>query len=192
VGRNKEFDPDAVLRRALDLFWRKGYEATSMQDLVDHLGINRGSIYATWGSKHELYLKALDRYREDRGDQALELLGAPGPALPAVRAFVRRYAEEAVNDPERRGCLVTNTAVELLPDDAAAARRVEVAFGELEAALTGTLIRARAAGELPAGRDPRVLARFLVTFVQGLRVVAKTGDDRRVRDAAEQALTVLD
>ncbi|MDT0345388.1 TetR/AcrR family transcriptional regulator [Streptomyces litchfieldiae] len=191
MGRSKEFDPDATLRSALELFWRQGYEATSMQDLVDHLGINRGSIYATWGSKHELYLRALDRYRQDRGDEALDLLGRSGPALPAVREFVLAYVTEACTDPDRKGCLVTNTATERLPGDAQAGRRVESAFGELEAALTGALLRARSQGELAADADPRALARFLVTFVQGVRVVGKTEDARRLQDAADQALRLL-
>ncbi|MCE7002789.1 TetR/AcrR family transcriptional regulator [Kibdelosporangium philippinense] len=64
MPRTKEFDPDAVLRSALNLFWRKGYEATSIQDLVDHLGIGRASMYATFGTKHDLYLRALDLYCE--------------------------------------------------------------------------------------------------------------------------------
>ncbi|CAM5304009.1 hypothetical protein SVIOM74S_00836 [Streptomyces violarus] len=95
MARTKEFDPDAALQSALELFWRRGYEATSMSDLVEHLGIGRASIYATFGSKHELYLKALDRYAETRDPSLLAELSQPGPALPAVRAVVRRFAAEA-------------------------------------------------------------------------------------------------
>ncbi|WP_030024484.1 TetR/AcrR family transcriptional regulator [Streptomyces monomycini] len=191
MGRTKEFDPSATLQAALELFWRKGYEATSMQDLVEHLGINRGSIYATYGSKHELYLRALDRYCENEGSVALERLNQPGPALPAVRAFLRAFADEALADQDRKGCLVTNTAVELLPRDAKAERRIETALHEVESAVTGALIRAKAQGELAEGADVRAQARFLVTFIQGLRVIGKTGDERRINDAVEQAMTVL-
>ncbi|MFE6686280.1 TetR/AcrR family transcriptional regulator [Streptomyces sp. NPDC057743] len=188
MGRTKAFDPDATLRAALDLFWRKGYEATSMQDLVDHLGINRGSIYATYGSKHELYLRALDRYCEDAGSSGTHQLSQPGPVLPALRAFLHSCALE---DPERKGCLVTNTAVELLPGDAQAERLVESGLAGLETLLTSVLVRARSQGELSADKDPRALARFLVTFIQGLRVISKTQDQRRLRDALDQALTLL-
>ncbi|EME97219.1 TetR/AcrR family transcriptional regulator [Streptomyces mobaraensis NBRC 13819 = DSM 40847] len=192
MGRNKEFDPDAALRSALDLFWRKGYEATSMQDLVDHLGVNRGSLYATFGSKHALYLRALDRYCELKGEASLELLGRPGPALPAVRELLLRYAAETLDDPDRKGCLVTNTAVEVLPGDEQAERRVASALDELETAVAGALVRARHQGELAEGADPRALARFFVTFLQGLRVVGKTADGRRrVEDAVDGALSVL-
>lgn len=194
MARTKEFDPEAALQAALELFWQRGYEATSMSDLVDHLGIGRASIYATFGSKHELYLKALDRYDRAGLEPIMRELSRPGPALPAVRALVRRYATEAADDRLRRsGCLVTNTAAELAPHDPAAARRVERNWDQLETVLHSALLRAQAQDELPAGRDPLALARTLLVLMQGLRVVGKASDDpARVRDAAEQALTLLD
>ncbi|USQ85598.1 TetR/AcrR family transcriptional regulator [Streptomyces phaeoluteigriseus] len=194
MARTKEFDPDAALQSALELFWRRGYEATSMADLVEHLGIGRASIYATFGSKHELYLKALDRYAEMRDPALLVELSQPGPALPAVRAVVRRFATEAAS-PERRldGCFVTNTAAELAPHDPEAARRVEISWEHLETPLYSALVRAQAQGELSEDRDPRALARMLLVLMQGVRVVGKASNDpARVRDAAEQALTLLD
>ncbi|MGX1883814.1 TetR/AcrR family transcriptional regulator [Streptomyces sp. NPDC055287] len=194
MARTKEFDPDAALQAALELFWRRGYEATTMADLVGHLGIGRASIYATFGNKHELYLKALDRYAGSRNPHLLGELSQPGPALPAVRAVMRRFAAEAASDEERpAGCFVTNTAAELAPHDDAAARRVEVSWAHVETLLHSALVRAQAQGELPEDRDPRALARMLLVLMQGLRVVGKASSDpARVRDAAEQALTLLD
>jgi TetR/AcrR family transcriptional repressor of nem operon len=194
VARTKEFDPDAALQAALELFWQRGYEATSMSDLVERLGIGRASIYATFGNKHELYLKALERYDRAGLPPILRELSQPGPALPAVRSVVRRYATEASDDQLRaNGCLVTNTASELAPHDAAAARHVERNWDQLEAVLHSALIRAQAQGELPADRDPLTLARMLLVLLQGLRVVGKASTDpTRVRDAAEQALALLD
>ncbi|MFG3369814.1 TetR/AcrR family transcriptional regulator [Streptomyces sp. NPDC090032] len=194
MARTKEFDPDAALQSALELFWRRGYEATSMADLVDRLGIGRASIYATFGNKHELYLKAMDRYTEYADAAILADLSAGGPALPAVRALVRRFAGEATTE-ERRltGCFVTNTATELAPHDTAAARRVERSWDHIETLLHASLARARAQGELPAGRDPRALARLLLVLMQGMRVAGKASSDpARIRDAAEQALGLLD
>lgn len=194
MARLKEFDPDAALQSALELFWRRGYEATSVADLVEHLGIGRASIYATFGNKHELYLKALDRYSEGHDPLLLAELSEPGPALPAVRAVVRRFASEAAS-PESRpnGCLITNTAAELAAHDPAASRRVEISWEHFETLLTSALARARAQGELPEGRDPRALARMLLVLLQGVRVVGKASSDpARVRDATEQALTLLD
>ncbi len=194
MARTKEFDPDAALQAALELFWRRGYEATSMADLVEHLGIGRASIYATFGNKHELYLKALDRYAASHNPRLLGELSQPGPALPAVRAVLRRFATEAASDEKRlTGCFVTNTAAELAPHDDSAARRVEVNWEHLETLLHSALVRARTQGELPEDRDPRALARMLLVLMQGLRVVGKASSDpARVRDAAEQALALLD
>ncbi|MFJ6082488.1 TetR/AcrR family transcriptional regulator [Streptomyces sp. NPDC092369] len=194
MARTKEFDPDTALQSALELFWRRGYEATSMSDLVAHLGIGRASLYATFGSKHELYLKALDRYDRAGLPPIVRELSQPGPALPAVRAVVRRYASEAADDQLRlNGCMVTNTAAELAPHDPAAARRVERNWDQLETVLHSALVRAQAQDELPADRDPLTLARMLLVLMQGLRVVGKaSADPARVRDAAEQALRLLD
>ncbi|MFB7497603.1 TetR/AcrR family transcriptional regulator [Streptomyces sp. NPDC056161] len=192
MARTKEFDPDTALQAAMELFWQRGYEATSMADLVTHLGIGRASIYATFGSKHELYLKAFDRYCENRDALLLRELSQPGPALPAVRAVVRRFAAESAEERRLCGCLVTNTAAELAPHDPVAARRVEQRWDYLETLLHSALTRARAQGELPAERDPRALARMLLVLMQGLRVTGKASPDpTRVRDAAEQALTLL-
>ncbi|MFF7276511.1 TetR family transcriptional regulator [Streptomyces griseorubiginosus] len=193
MARTKEFDPEAALQAALELFWRRGYEATSMADLVEHLGVGRASIYATFGNKHELYMKALRRYQEQLPDLLREV-SRPGPALPAVRALVRRYAAEAsAEDLRLHGCFLTNTAAELAPHDPAAARQVERNWDQLETVLHSALVRARAQGELPADRDPQALARMLLVLLQGLKVVGKASPDpARVRDAAEQALALLD
>ncbi|MFG3160464.1 TetR/AcrR family transcriptional regulator [Streptomyces sp. NPDC048232] len=194
MARTKEFDPDAALRAALELFWERGYEGTSMSDLVERLGVGRASIYATFGNKRELYLKALARYEEGLLPDLLADLSRPGAALPGVRSLVRRYAAEASADELRlRGCLVTNTAAELAPHDPVAARRVERNWDQLETVLHSTLTRAAAQGELPAGRDPITLARMLLVLLQGMRVVGKaSADPARLRDAAEQALALLD
>ena len=192
MARTKEFDPDAVLASALELFWARGYEATSMADLVEHLGIGKASIYATFGTKHDLYLKALDRYVGNKTPVELSDLSQPGPVLPAVRALVERYGEEALGDDAPRGCFVVNAATERLPDDADTGRLVEASWGGLETALTSALIRAQAQGELGPERDPRSLARFLLTVLQGLRVLGKGRPaPGRVRDAVREALTVL-
>jgi TetR/AcrR family transcriptional repressor of nem operon len=194
MARTKEFDPDAVLQSALELFWRRGYEATSMADLVEHLGIGRASLYATYGNKRDLYLKALERYGEQRNPGLLRELSLPGPALPAVRTVVRRFAAEASADGCREtGCFVTNTAAELALHDGAVARRVERSWEHLETLLHSALVRAQEQGELAEDRDPHALARMLLVLLQGVRVVGKASTDpARVRDAAEQALRLLD
>jgi TetR/AcrR family transcriptional repressor of nem operon len=193
MARTKEFDPDVVLDAAMELFWSRGYEATSTADLVEHLGIARASLYATFGSKHELYLAAFDRYLRDRDPALLDMLSQPGPALPAVRAVVRMYVRETLDDERRRGCFVVNAAVERMTADPLVASRVRSSWDTVEVGLTSALLRARAQGELPRSADPRALARFLLVFLQGVRVMGHDGtaDPHRLRDAAEQALGVL-
>ncbi|HEY8480963.1 MAG TPA: TetR family transcriptional regulator [Spirillospora sp.] len=193
MARTKEFDPDAALQKALELFWERGYEATSMSDLVDHLGVARASIYATFGGKRDLYVKALDRYVRTRDPDPVELLSQPGPVLPAVRSLVESYAEQSLRDERRRGCMIVNAATEIMTRDPQVARRVEASWDALETALTSALTRARAQGELAADKDPRALARFLLVVMQGIRVLGRgEPDPGRLRDATAQALALLD
>lgn len=192
MARTKEFDPAAALQSALELFWERGYEATSMADLVEHLGVGRASLYATFGSKHDLYLKALDRYDELVGPRLLAELSQPGPALPAVRAVLRRFALEAVGEQRGRGCFVVNVAAELASHDGESARRVLASWDQLETLLAAALTRAQAQGELGPQKEPRALARLLLVLLQGVRLVGKAGgDDGRVRDAIAQAESLL-
>jgi TetR/AcrR family transcriptional regulator, transcriptional repressor for nem operon len=193
VARTKEFDPDAALQKALELFWERGYEATSMADLVQHLGVARASIYATFGGKHDLYVKAFERYLQARDPNVVEALSQPGPALPAIRSLIESYAKESLCDEFRRGCMVVNAAVEVMPRDPQIARRVEASWDTLETALTSALTRARAQDEISGDKDPRALARFLLVMMQGMRVLGRAHPDPgRLRDATAQALAVLD
>lgn len=191
MSRSKEFDVDAALQAALELFWERGYEATSVADLVERLGVGKASLYATFGTKHDLYLAALDRYVGWADARVVDELSMPGAALPAVRGLVRRYVAEMQVGDLRRGCLVVNSAVEL-PADPQVVQRVERSWDTLEVALVVALTRARAGGELPADRDPRALARLLLAVLQGLQVLGKgAARPERLHDAAEQALALL-
>lgn len=192
MSRTKEFDVDVALQAALDLFWRQGYEATSVNDLVEHLGIGRASMYATFGNKHDLYLRALDRYVQSTDADIMKSLSQPGPVLPAVRELVLGYVSSIAADEQQRGCLVVNAATELLPADVSVAHRVGRSWDTLEVSLTLALSRAKAQGELASDLDPRALARFLLAVLQGLRVLSKGPSPlERLRDAANQALRVL-
>ncbi|MEU7604938.1 TetR/AcrR family transcriptional regulator [Streptomyces sp. NPDC041003] len=193
MARPKEFDPQTALVAAMELFRRQGYEATSIQDLVDALGINRSSMYAAYGSKHDLYLKALDLYCAVEADRAQESLAGSdeGPALPVLRAFLLSYVESALADPLRGGCMVTHGVLERLPGDAKAAERLGGALGSLEEAFAYLLLRARVAGELAPGTDVRTTARLLVTLTQGLRVMERAADRDYLTQVVDQALKGL-
>jgi TetR/AcrR family transcriptional regulator, transcriptional repressor for nem operon len=190
LARAKEFRPEEALDAAVQLFWRRGYEATSMRDLLDGMGIGRGSFYDTFGDKHALFLASLDRFEEVRTawiDEALE-----GSGLGGIEEVFRRTIEGMVRFEPRRGCLLANTAVELAPHDPEVAARISRHVRRTEEAFAGALVRARAAGEIPAEGDPKVLARFLVSNLHGLRVLARAGSDREtLEDAARIALQAL-
>ncbi|MEU2258382.1 TetR/AcrR family transcriptional regulator [Nocardia xishanensis] len=192
MARTKEFDPDVVLDLAMDLFWQRGFEATSMADLVGHLGIAKASIYAAFGCKHELFTKALQRYLQLADDRITTALSQPGPALPAIRALIDRFVTEACVEHRYLGCLVSNAAVELAARDPDIAALVESGWASWEATFTAAFTRAQAQGELATDRDPRALARFLLVFLQGVWVFERTPyAATRLHDAAQVAAAFL-
>ena len=186
MARTKEFEPESALESAMDLFWRRGYEATSVQDLLEEMGIGRGSMYGTFGDKRELFLAALDRFEETRVARAGEILNGSPSAMEGIRRLLETTIENLVSYEPRRGCLLANTAVELAPHDAEVAARISRYVRRTEDAFENALVRGRAAGEIPADRDPRALARFLVNTLHGVRVLARAGVDRRVLDDSVQ------
>ena len=193
MARPREFDRDAVLDRAMGAFWTKGYAATSVEDLLAQMGIQRGSLYATFGDKRSLFLHALERYQRVVSRELLATLDAPDSGLAAIRQFFRLRIERALDRTRPPGCLVTNSAVELPGRDRDAAARVGASLAGLEAAFLRALRRARARGELPRDRDLRALARFLTSSAQGISVMAKTFPERRVlEDVVRVAMVALD
>lgn len=193
MPRQKEFDREAALDRAMSAFWSKGYAATSVEDLVAQMGIQRGSLYATFGDKRSLFLSTLDRYQRVVTRELFEVLEAPGSGLEAIRRFFRLRVEAALDRSRPAGCLVTNSAVELSRRDRGASAKVGGSMAGLEAAFLRALERARARGELAAGRDLRALARFLTSSAQGLSVMAKAFPERPVlQDVVAVVLTAIE
>ncbi|PZG19348.1 TetR family transcriptional regulator [Spongiactinospora gelatinilytica] len=177
--RTREFDMDAAVDAAIGVFWRKGYAATSIQDLVEATGVGRGSLYAAFGSKAGLHEAALIRYAERSAAEAGARLERAAPPREVLRDLLVSMVEATVLDPERRGCLITNTATERLPHDRVAARVVGDALDGNATSIAAVLRRARERGELPPGADVTAMADLLVTTIQGLRVQGKAGADRR-------------
>ena len=192
MSRMKEFDVDEACEAALALFRRQGYEATSVSDLVTHLGVAKASLYATFGTKHDLYVAALKRYAEQTDARVVAELSKPGSGVAAVKRLLDGYVADILGEAGPIGCFVVNAAIELLPHDPAVARVVERSWDTLEVALTMALERAKAQDELPADSDPATLARFLLTVLQGLRVLGKGSDAAdRLHAAVSQALRLI-
>jgi len=193
MARPKAFDPDDALDKAMHVFWHKGYEATSVEDLLSAMDINRGSLYDTFGDKRQLFLKVMDRYCHGFVGEKFSLLDQPGPALPTLRRFIHGMIEGALADPQRRGCLIANTVMELAPHEKDIASTLRRALKMGEDTFFGILTRAKAQGELGPDKDPRILARFLITMMQGTTVMIKSGASAdAVKQTAETALTILD
>jgi len=190
VARTKEFEPLEALDAAMELFWRKGYEAASMRELLDAMDIGRGSFYDTFGDKHTLFLSAIDRFQEVRTLWVGEALRGKG--LDGIQEVFRRSLDGLYRFQPPRGCLLANSAVELAPHDPEVAARISDYIGSTEDALQGALERARDRGEMPSDSDPRALARFLVNTLHGLRVLARAGADREtLEDTVRVALGAL-
>ena len=193
MARTKEFKPEEALEAAMELFWRRGYEATSMRDLLEGMGIGRGSFYDTFGDKRALFLAALDRFEDSRTTWAIEVLEASPSPLAGIEEVFERTVENLVGHEPRRGCLLANSAVELAPHDPEVAERISGYVRRTEDAFESALERAWKRGEIPKKSDPRVLSHFLVTNLHGLRVMARAGAAREtLEDAVNVTLRALE
>jgi TetR/AcrR family transcriptional repressor of nem operon len=193
MARPIGFDREQALDRAMGVFWSKGYEAASIEELVTQMGIQRGSLYGTFGDKRTLFLHAVDRYQRVVARELFDALEAPGSGLAAIRRFFHLRVESALDRRRPAGCLVTNSAVGLSRRDRGAAGKVSGALVKMETAFRRALERARAAGELSPTRDVRALARFLTSSAQGLSVMAKAFPDRAMlEDVVSVVLAALE
>jgi TetR/AcrR family transcriptional regulator, transcriptional repressor for nem operon len=187
-GRPRSFDVDAAVERAMDVFWSRGYHATALPDLLRATKLSRGSLYAAFGDKHSLFLRALDRYIADalaRMDIEFDRGGDP---VDGLRAYLAGYVERTTGAKGRRGCLLVATAMELSGQDAEVNRRIAAFFKAMEGRVADALSRAKTVGKLADGVEPSSAARILVCFVEGLRVVGKTAPARTTSQLTADAL----
>jgi len=193
MARPREFDIDRALDRAMEAFWIKGYEATSLDDLCEVTGLSRSSLYSTFGSKRSLLLRSVDRYVERRTPRLMEVLARPVPVRDAFAALLREFIDQIIAGPGRRGCFLGNCAAELPRSDRAAHACVRQGLAQNEATFRAALARGRDKGELPSDTDLDALARFFVAGFQGLRLIGKSNPDRAVlEDIAATMLRCLD
>ncbi len=191
MARPRTIDPDKTLQMAMELFWRKGYDATSIQDLVDYTGVNRASLYNEFGDKHSLFLLALERYTDSVVPRRIGILTGPDAGVAAIREYFEAVVSDLLGRQGKHGCLMVNTATELAAHDAKAAGIVGRHFERLERAFEHTLRSAARRGEYGGARI-KATARYLASSAQGLMVVGKARRDRRVlKDIVERTLTSL-
>ena len=189
MPRSKQFEPEQALSSAMSAFWRHGYDATSMEDLMDCMGIGRASIYNAFGNKRALFLSALEYYVCNGG--ALQGVRLPdSPRLAIVTAF-RTFVERAVTGESCDGCLVVNTALELAPHDEEIAQIVNGIFVQQEALFRTYLEQAMACGEVPQTLDPSRTAQTLLALSIAVLVLSRSRPDEPLLRSIEHQVQAL-
>ncbi len=193
MPRTIEFNRDEALLKAMMLFTEKGYAACSVQNLLDSMGLNRGSLYATFGDKRQLYLEALDLYERLFVAELEKFLLTGDSPVQNIHAFFDIAFLGLVDEQLRAGCFFVNTIVEMTDIDPELVEKAGLKLGRLEKAIEKALVRARELGELSRDKDPEVLSRFLACTIKGLRVTCKETQDREyISSTINTALTVLE
>jgi TetR/AcrR family transcriptional repressor of nem operon len=192
MARTKEFDTDEVLSKAINLFWDKGYNGCSMQDVVDGLGLSRSSIYETFGDKRQLFLEALKKYQYE-GLKALEEdINTTSDIRQSLTKVFESVIPQSQDSPLQKGCFMVNSAVELACQDPEIAEIVRVNRLEVEDILCKAIEKGQQSGQLASTLDPRSIARFIYTSLSGIRVTARSGTDRKtLEDIICVTLSVL-
>ncbi|CAM5443893.1 TetR/AcrR family transcriptional regulator [Streptomyces abikoensis] len=180
MTRQRSFATDEALFKIMQLFWTKGYEATSIADLCEVTGLGRGSLYAAFGSKQEVYERSLRHYVDTTNRHLRDQLARRVPVRQAVRDLLLERVEGSLTDQERPGCLLVGAIVERAARDQSAARIARDAINATRAAFASALHSARAAGEIPYETDVDAVAAFLTMTVQGLRVMSISVPDREL------------
>jgi TetR/AcrR family transcriptional repressor of nem operon len=193
VSRPREFDESAALDAAIACFWQRGYEATSVRDLAQSMGISGPSLYNAFGNKHALFVQSLERYL-DRGMRArVARLEATLPPKQAVQRFFEEIIERSVSDRERRGCLLINSALEVAPHDPKLGQVIADRLSEIEAFFRRAIKAAQSDGTVSKARSARETARLLLGVLLGIRVLARANPDRALLEGvARPALALLD
>jgi TetR/AcrR family transcriptional repressor of nem operon len=173
LSRPREFDRDDVLERAMRVFWRQGYSATSVDDLVRESGINRASAYATFGDKHALFVASIRRYSENNLARLKQTLHGPERAIDGLRAVVETFATVSSSRAGTMGCLLGTATLERLPHDTEVSALVACCYAQRRREYELALARAQKQGDVRADLDVPATAAFLVTYLQGMRMMGK-------------------
>lgn len=193
MARTKAFDEKEVLKKAVFLFWEKGFAGTSLPDLINGLGISRSSLYDTFGDKHQLYLKALESYKDTYGENVSALTLEGFSAKEAVAALLTMVINSPLKGERLRGCFMVNAGIELGDHDSQVNTLVLETEKQLERTFLKLIEKGQEDGEISKDKNAPALARFLNITVKGLQVSAKsTTEPILSEEIIRVAMTVLD
>ncbi|MNK81813.1 HTH-type transcriptional repressor ComR [compost metagenome] len=189
MARTKEFNEDQALDKAIEIFWHKGYNGTSAQDLVNHLGLSRSSLYDTFGDKQQLFTKSLQRYQLQAQDAVKELLEKSENVKETLQAIFKQAVIESLEDRITKGCFMVNSSVELAMHDEKIAKIVKDNSQTMEEVFTNAVKKGQEAGHISKQLDAKVLARFIFNNYSGIRVLARAGErNKQVYDDIVKAV----
>lgn len=193
MARPREFEEKAVLDAAIQCFWTRGYEATSVRDLSDKMGITGASLYNAFGDKRSLFRQALHSYAErGLGDRESRFEGRLPPRR-AIGAFFEEIIERSLSDPERKGCLLVNSALELAPHDPEFQRAIADVLIQVEAFFRRSVEAGQRDGTITASQSADDLARHLLGVLLGIRVLARVRPERDLLEGlVRPAFALLD
>jgi TetR/AcrR family transcriptional repressor of nem operon len=193
MARTKDFNKEEVLEKALNIFWQKGYNGTSMQDLVDGLGISRSSMYDTYTDKYSLFIKALERYSEKAFQELTRQFNGTASPKAAIKSIFQMIVDESLFDKDHHGCFAVNACAENAPDDKTVTRIINENLKVAEEFFYQVIKKGQESGEIANRTDARALARFLINNISGIRIAAKAGVDKKVyEDIVNVTLSVLE
>ncbi len=193
MARNREFDELHVIRTATNLFWERGYHAVSTQDLIDAFGISRSSMYGAFKDKKNLFILALDHYRQFTSKALKEKLESNKSFKVTIEEILNSVTEESISDSKNKGCYVVNTSIELAPHDREISDIVQKNRKNITGMFSKAISRAMENRELTNNNDPKALANYFYNLINGLRVDAKFNKEKAdYKDTIKLALCVLD
>jgi TetR/AcrR family transcriptional regulator, transcriptional repressor for nem operon len=188
MARPRAFDEEQVLHAVREQFWTAGYAATSLEDLMRVSGLGKGSLYAAFGDKRQLFLRALRGYTDNGHDQLRRALAEAPRAIDALRMLLEAPIDEATDAGARRGCLMANSTCELGIADPEVLAHAHRTYETSTALIADCVVRAQSEGDLPAESDPIALARALLAAQQGIVFMGRTGLDTATLTATARSL----
>lgn len=191
MARPREFDEVAVLNAATEVFWKRGFEATSIRNLADRMGLTTASLYNAYGDKRALYKRVLERYADSALGSCTAGLASGSSGIEAIETFFSALANNTAADPDRKGCLIVNAGLESAPHDSEFRAIVSGVFRQLETMFRDCAARGQKDGSVTQSQSAEDIARLLLGTMLGIRVLARTLPEPALLASVARATTSL-